>query len=261
MSAPRSDPRIVVKNLTMAYGQHIIMKEMNFEVRRGEILVVMGGSGCGKSTLMKHLVGLIEPASGEIFFGERNFTTADEEERHEIRRTFGVLYQAGALWGSMTLTENIALPLEHYTSLSASEIREVASFKLALVGLNGFEDHYPAEISGGMRKRAALARAMAIDPDILFFDEPSAGLDPISSARLDELIVQLRDGLGVTVVMVTHELASIFAIGDRCLYLDVVSRRITSQGPPNELANSSSDERVRELLTSRAGADYGSPKS
>jgi phospholipid/cholesterol/gamma-HCH transport system ATP-binding protein len=261
MSTSPSQARIRVEDLTMAYGSRVIMRAMNFDVCEGEILVVMGGSGCGKSTLMKHLVGLLEPAQGTIHYGERNFTEASEEERHEIRRTFGVLYQAGALWGSMTLAENIALPLEQYTPLSPGEIREVAAFKLALVGLNGFEDYYPAEISGGMRKRAALARAMALDPDILFFDEPSAGLDPISSARLDELILQLRDSLGVTVVIVTHELASIFAIADRCLYLDVETRTITSQGSPNALAQSTTDERVKEFLTCRGGAFSESPTS
>ncbi len=253
MTPPRSSAaRIDVRNLTMAYGSRVVMQEMNFQIHRGEVFVIMGGSGCGKSTLMKHLIGLLEPAEGAILYDNVNFTTADEDERHAMRRSFGVLYQAGALWGSMTLAENIALPLEQYTSLSRRDIREVASFKLALVGLNGFEDFYPAEISGGMRKRAALARAMALDPDILFFDEPSAGLDPISSARLDDLIVQLRDSLGATIVIVTHELASIFAIGDRCVYLDVESKRITAEGHPRELAESSDDEKVREFLNRQA---------
>lgn len=245
--------RIEVKGLTMAYGTRVIMREMDFQVGRGEIFVIMGGSGCGKSTLMKHLIGLMEPAEGEILYEGTSFTRAGVEERDRMRRSFGVLYQAGALWGSMTLAENIALPLEQYTSLSKAMIREVASFKLALVGLNGFEDYYPSEISGGMRKRAALARAMALDPDILFFDEPSAGLDPVSSARLDDLIVQLRDSLGATVVMVTHELASIFAIGDRCIYLDVETKRITADGPPKELAESADDDKVREFLRRHAG--------
>lgn len=237
----------------MAYGSLLIMQEMNFQIHRGEVLVIMGGSGCGKSTLMKHLIGLLEPAEGEIFYGGTSFTTADESEKQAIRRSFGVLYQAGALWGSMTLAENIALPLEQYTQLSKATIREVAAFKLALVGLNGFENFYPAQISGGMRKRAALARAMALDPDILFFDEPSAGLDPISSARLDDLILQLRDSLGATIVIVTHELASIFAIADRCLYLDAETKRITSEGSPKELAESPDDEKVREFLRRGSG--------
>ncbi|MFT4640542.1 MAG: phospholipid/cholesterol/gamma-HCH transport system ATP-binding protein [Verrucomicrobiales bacterium] len=253
MSQDNAHARIEVKNLTMSYGPIVIMKEMNFRVKRGEIFVMMGGSGCGKSTLMKHLIGLIKPAEGEILYDSTSFSANDEEVRHAIRRTFGVLYQAGALWGSMTLAENISLPLEQYTTLSKADIREVASFKLALVGLNGFEDYYPSEISGGMRKRAALARAMALDPDILFFDEPSAGLDPISSARLDDLIVQLRDSLGATIVMVTHELASIFAIADHCIYLDAETKRITAEGQPKELAESADDEKVREFLRRHAG--------
>jgi len=252
MNSADDEARIAVRDLTMAYGTRVIMKKMNFEVKRGEIFVIMGGSGCGKSTLMKHLIGLIEPSQGEIFYEGERFTDISVEERDSMRQSFGVLYQAGALWGSMTLAENIALPLEQYTSLSKATIREVASFKLALVGLNGFEDYYPAEISGGMRKRAALARAMALDPDILFFDEPSAGLDPISSARLDDLILQLRDSLGATIVMVTHELASIFAISDHCIYLDVDMRRITAEGHPKELAESADDERVREFLRRHA---------
>lgn len=252
MKAADKQAQIEVRDLTMAYGPRVIMKEMNFQIRRGEIFVIMGGSGCGKSTLLKHLIGLIDPAEGEIYYDGVRFTETSREERDTVRQTFGVLYQAGALWGSMTLAENISLPLEQYTSLSKATIREVASFKLALVGLNGFEDYYPSEISGGMRKRAALARAMALDPDILFFDEPSAGLDPISSARLDDLILQLRDSLGATIVMVTHELASIFAISDRCIYLDVDTKRITAEGPPKELAESADDEKVREFLRRHA---------
>lgn len=252
MKATEDQTGIVVRDLTMAYGPRVIMKDMSFQVKRGEIFVIMGGSGCGKSTLMKHLIGLIEPAKGEIYYDGVRFTGIDVEERDAMRQSFGVLYQAGALWGSMTLAENIALPLEQYTSLSKGTIREVASFKLALVGLNGFEDYYPAEISGGMRKRAALARAMALDPDILLFDEPSAGLDPISSARLDDLILQLRDSLGATIVMVTHELASIFAISDHCIYLDVDTKQITSEGHPKELAESADDEKVREFLRRHA---------
>ena len=259
MKATNDHPRITVRDLTMAYGPRVIMKDMNFKVQRGEIFVIMGGSGCGKSTLMKHLIGLIEPAEGEIYYDGGRFTGIAVEERDAMRQSFGVLYQAGALWGSMTLAENIALPLEQYTSLTKPAIREVASFKLALVGLNGFEDYYPAEISGGMRKRAALARAMALDPDILFFDEPSAGLDPISSARLDDLILQLRDSLGATIVMVTHELASIFAIADHCIYLDVDTKQITSEGHPKELAESSDDEKVREFLRRHASSHMKTP--
>jgi len=245
---PDNDGHIEVKDLTMAYGSRVIMREMNFRVKRGEVFVIMGGSGCGKSTLMKHLVGLIEPVDGDVLYDGVSFTNAAPEDRQQMLRSFGILYQSGALWGSMTLAENIALPLEQYTELSKSEIREIASFKLALVGLNGFEDYYPAEISGGMRKRGALARAMALDPEILFFDEPSAGLDPISSARLDDLILQLRDSLGTTLVIITHELASIFTIGDHCIYLDVETKRITAEGHPKDLAVDPTNDKVREFL-------------
>lgn len=252
MKRKDQEDQIRVEGLTMAYGPRVIMRDMTFRIKVGEIFVLMGGSGCGKSTLMKHLVGLLEPAEGEIFYGDTSFTTASKEQRQRLRERFGILYQAGALWSSMTLAENIALPLEEYTDLNKSEIREVASFKLSLVGLNGFEDYYPAEISGGMRKRAGLARAMALDPDILFFDEPSAGLDPISSARLDDLILQLRNSLGTTVVMVTHELASIFAIGDRCIYLDAETKTIIAEGSPRELARDESQPKVREFLRRQA---------
>lgn len=251
MKKQTSKARITATDLTLAYGPRVIMQDMNFAVNRGEVFVIMGGSGCGKSTLLKSMVGLIEPAAGEVAYDGVSFTHASPEERQSMQQSFGILYQSGALWGSMSLAENIALPLEQYTALSKNEIRDLAAFKLALVGLNGFEDYYPAEISGGMRKRAALARAMALDPDILFFDEPSAGLDPISSARLDELIVQLRDSLDTTVVMVTHELASIFAIGDHCIYLDAQTKRILAEGSPHELAENAIDKKVVEFLHRR----------
>jgi phospholipid/cholesterol/gamma-HCH transport system ATP-binding protein len=209
----------------------------------------MGGSGCGKSTLLRHLVGLKEPAKGEIWYGTENFTRADLERRELMLRRFGVLYQSGALWSSMTLAENIGLPLGEFTELSAAEIREVAALKLALVGLKGFEDYYPSQISGGMQKRAGLARAMALDPDVLFFDEPSAGLDPISSHLLDELILELRDSLGATIVVVTHELASIFAIGNNSVFLDPDSRTMIAHGDPKELLAHSDDPKVRQFLT------------
>ncbi|MEM7392056.1 MAG: ATP-binding cassette domain-containing protein [Verrucomicrobiota bacterium] len=243
-----SPVQIEAKDLTMAYGTNVIMRSLNFQITKGEIVVIMGGSGCGKSTLLKHLVGLREPAEGEIFYEGTSFTRATSAERQKRLRSFGILYQSGALWGSMSLADNIALPLAQYTSLSETRIRRVASYKLALVGLKGFEDFYPAEISGGMRKRAGLARAMALDPDFLFFDEPSAGLDPISSRRLDDLILQLRDSLETTIVIVTHELASIFAIADRCLYLDVETKQLIADGPPQELAADQSNPTVYQFL-------------
>ncbi len=242
------EPHITVRDLTMAYGDFVLMRDLSFEVQQGEIFIIMGGSGCGKSTLLRHLIGLKEPAAGEIYYGAENFTRAGQARRVEMLRRFGVLYQSGALWSSMTLAENVGLALHEYTDLTAAEIREVASLKLALVGLRGFEDFYPYEISGGMQKRAGLARAIAMDPDVLFFDEPSAGLDPISSKRLDDLILELRDSLGATVVVVTHELASIFAIGTNSIFLDPETRTLIARGPPDQLRDHSDDPRVRRFL-------------
>ncbi|UCF40641.1 MAG: ATP-binding cassette domain-containing protein [Gemmatimonadota bacterium] len=243
-----ADAHITVRNLTMAYGSFVLQRDLNFAVNRGDIFVVMGGSGCGKSTLLRHLIGLNEPAQGEVFYGEESFTHADPARRELLVRRIGVLYQSGALWSSMTLAENVGVPLEEFTDLSAAEVREVASLKLSLVGLKGFEDFYPSQISGGMQKRAGLARAMALDPDILFFDEPSAGLDPISSRRLDELIVELRDSLGATIVIVTHELASIFAVGTNSIFLDAESRTMIAMGPPTELRDHADNPTVRRFL-------------
>ena len=240
---------ITVQNLTMAFGDFVLMRDIDFTVRRKDVFVIMGGSGSGKSTLLRHMLGLIEPAKGAIFYGEENFTAADPDERQRMLRRCGVLYQSGALWTSMTLADNVGLPLEEFTELSPADVREVASLKLSLVGLRGFEDFYPSEISGGMQKRAGLARAMALDPGILFFDEPSAGLDPISARRLDELILNLRDSLGVTVVVVSHDLASIFAIGTDSIYLDVPGGTITASGPPRELLARTQDPTVRSFLT------------
>jgi phospholipid/cholesterol/gamma-HCH transport system ATP-binding protein len=252
-------PHIVVKNLTMAFGDFVLMRDLNFVVRRHDIFIIMGGSGCGKSTLMRHLIGLNRPAAGEIWYGDVNFTNADAEQREMMLRRFGVLYQAGALWSSMTLAENVALPLGEFTDLTKAEVREVSELKLALVGLRGFEDYYPSQISGGMQKRAGLARAMALDPDVLFVDEPSAGLDPITSHLLDDLILSLRDSLGATVVIVTHELHSIFAIGDNSIFLDTDSHSMIASGNPRDLVRDSPDERVRRFLT-RGGKGSGSER-
>jgi phospholipid/cholesterol/gamma-HCH transport system ATP-binding protein len=253
--SPNGRPHITVKNLTMAYGSFVLMRDINLTVSHGDIFIIMGGSGCGKSTLLRHLVGLKEPASGEIMYDDVNFTRSDEQTRELMLRRFGILYQGGALWSSMTLAQNVGLPLGEFTDLTPSQIREIAALKLALVGLSGFEDFYPSEISGGMQKRAGLARAMALDPEILFFDEPSAGLDPISSSLLDDLILELRDSLGATVVVVTHELASIFAIGNNCVFLDADSRVQIATGNPKDLLANSSDPRVRKFLT--RGKDGG----
>lgn len=246
---------IEVRGLTMAYGSFVLMRNLDFTVRRGSIFVIMGGSGCGKSTLLKHMIGLLEPARGEILYRGESFTRATGERRQEMLRRFGVTYQQGALWSSKTLAENIALPLEQYTDLAPAEIREIAELKLALVGLKGFEDYTPSQISGGMRKRAGLARAMALDPEVLFFDEPSAGLDPISSHLLDELILELRDGLGSTIVLVTHELPSIFAIADDSVFLDAESRTMIAHGNPRELLARCENPTVHRFLT--RGADDG----
>jgi phospholipid/cholesterol/gamma-HCH transport system ATP-binding protein len=244
-----AQPAITVRQMTMAYGSFVLMRHLDFVVEQGDIFIIMGGSGCGKSTVLRHLIGLKEPAAGEILYGKVNFTHASPEEREKLLRRFGVLYQGGALWSSMTLAENIGLPLGEFTDLNPAQIREIAALKLALVGLKGFEDFFPNQISGGMQKRAGIARAMALDPEILFFDEPSAGLDPISSRLLDNLILELRDSLGTTIVVVTHELASIFTIGNNCVFLDAESRTQIATGDPKELRAHSSDPRVISFLT------------
>ncbi len=244
---------ITVKDLTMAFGSFVLQRDLNFTINRSDIFIVMGGSGCGKSTLLRHMIGLIAPAKGQIFYDDVSFWEVDDDIRDQIIRKVGILYQSGALWSSMTLAENIALPLQEYTDLNPGQIREIIALKLALVGLAGFDDYYPSEISGGMQKRAGLARAMALDPDILFFDEPSAGLDPISARLLDDLILELRDSLGATVVIVTHELASIFAIGNNSVFLDPEAKTMIAQGDPNKLLAESKNPTVHKFLTRGEG--------
>ena len=244
-----AEPHITVQNLTMAYGSFLIQRDLDFVINRGDIFIIMGGSGCGKSTLLRHMIGLKSPAKGDVLYEGKSFWKADTTHRDHMMRRFGVLFQSGALWSSMTLAENIALPLEEYTELGPKQIREVVSLKLALVGLAGFEEFYPSEVSGGMQKRAGLARAMAMDPDILFFDEPSAGLDPISSKRLDDLILELRDSLGSTVVVVTHELASIFAIATNSVFLDAETKTMLAVGNPKTLLKESPVPKIRQFLT------------
>jgi len=254
MPLPESEEaHIQVDHLTMAYGDFVVQKDLHFSIRRGEIFILMGDSGCGKSTLLRHMIGLKRPAEGDVFYDGESFWAADDRRRDEMTRGFGILYQSGALFSSMTLAENVGLLLGEYTKLSPAEIREVASLKLALVGLAGFEDFYPSEISGGMQKRAGLARAMALDPDILFFDEPSAGLDPLSSRRLDELILELRDSLGTTFVVVTHELQSIFTIADDSVFLDAEARTMTASGDPKQLRDHSDVPKVRSFLNRGEG--------
>ena len=240
---------ITIKDLTMAYGDFVIMHDLSFTINRGDVFIIMGGSGCGKSTMMTILTGLKSPAKGRVLYDDVDFWGSDPETRDRIIRRAGVMYQSGALWSSMTLAENVALPLETYTNLGFGEIRDAVELKLALVGLSGFEDFYPAEISGGMQKRAAIARAMALNPEILFFDEPSAGLDPVSARRLDDLILQLSDSLSTTMVVVTHELASIFAIGSNSVFLDVSKRTMTATGNPQKLLAETQDPALRLFLT------------
>lgn len=245
-----SSPSIIqVDDLTMAYGSHVIQANLSFTINRGDIFVVMGGSGCGKSTLLMHMIGLIQPQSGRILYEGRDLWGEDHDEREALSRRFGVLFQSGALFSSLTLAENVALPLNQFTNLTRREIASVVAYKLALVGLAGFESYYPAEISGGMQKRAGLARAMALDPEVLYFDEPSAGLDPISARMLDELIQSLRDALGATIVLVTHELASIFAIGTNSIFLDPDTKTVIARGNPKDLLHASVDPKVRRFLT------------
>lgn len=249
MAGVPEEPHITVRDLDMGYGDFVVMRNLDFTVRHGDIFIIMGGSGCGKSTLFRNMTGLVEPLRGEVLYDGVSFTRAREDEREAMLRRMGILYQQGALWSSLTLAENVALPLQQYTTLGPVEIAEIASLKLALVGLRGFEDFYPAGISGGMRKRAGLARAMALDPEILFFDEPSAGLDPISSKLLDDLIVELRESLGATVVVVTHELASLLAIGTNGVFLDVDSRTMVATGSPREMLEHCEHPNVRKFLT------------
>jgi len=243
------EPQIRVQDLTVGYGSAIVQRDVEFTVNRGEIFIIMGTSGCGKSTLMRCIVGLVAPIRGRILYEGESFWEADAARREAIMRRFGVLYQSGALWSSMTLAENVALPLTEFTRLDERRARDIAALKLALVGLAGFEDYYPAEISGGMRRRAGIARAMALDPDILFLDEPSAGLDPITSRMLDELILHLRDSLETTVVVVTHELASILDIGDNAVFLDTETKTMLARGHPRSLRDESDVDKVRRFLT------------
>jgi phospholipid/cholesterol/gamma-HCH transport system ATP-binding protein len=255
MPAPAHEPHISIRDLTMAYGSFVIQRELNFDVARGDIFVIMGGSGCGKSTLLKHMLGLLTPATGDIYYNGNSFTGATEDEREAMRRRWGISYQSGGMFSAMTLAENVALPLQLYTRYDSGEMADIVAYKLALVGLAGYQDYYPSEISGGMLKRAALARAIALDPEILFFDEPSAGLDPISSRLLDDLIVELQESTGATVVMVTHELASIFATANNAVYLDAVSRTMIDYGDPAYLRDHSQQAVVRQFLTRGSGTE------
>jgi phospholipid/cholesterol/gamma-HCH transport system ATP-binding protein len=244
----QAPPIIAVEGLAAGYGGQVILENVSFDVARGEILVVVGGSGCGKSTLLKHMIGLHPPTAGRVIIDGVEVAQAQGEDLDRLHRGIGVLFQSGALFGSLNLLENVALPLIDFTDLPRDLALMVARAKLAMMGLAGYENHLPSEISGGMKKRAGLARAMAMDPAVLFFDEPSAGLDPVTSAELDELIVNINTGLGTTMVIVTHELASIFAIAHRVLMLDKTAKGVIAQGPPLELRDGSDDPRVRAFF-------------
>lgn len=244
-----TQPVVEVRGLDIGYKDVVVMKNLSFGVSKGDIFVIMGASGCGKTTLLKTIIGLIEPIKGDVLYGGKNFWSEDDNGRHDIMRRFGVLYQGSALWSSLTLGDNIALVLQLYSDLSVKQIRELVAFKLALVGLGGCEDYYPAEMSDGMRKRAGLARAIALDPEIIFFDEPSSGLDPANSRMLDDLVMQLRDILGATIVIVTHELASIFAVANNSVFLDAETKTMIAQGDPKKLLSDSKDPKVIQFLT------------
>ncbi|BBO82697.1 polyamine ABC transporter ATP-binding protein [Desulfosarcina ovata subsp. sediminis] len=250
--AGKKGPHIVVKNMTLVYGSNVVQRDVNFTVNRGDVFIIMGGSGCGKSTTMRGLTGLKPPLTGEILYNGVNFYGSSDAQ-NRIRRSFGVMFQSGALWSSMTLAENVALPLEQYTDLNPGQVRKIVSLKLSLVGLSGFEDYYPSQISGGMRKRVGVARAMAMDPEVLFFDEPSAGLDPVSARLLDDLILQLRDSLKTTMVVVTHDLASIFSIGSNSVFLDSETKTAIAHGDPKKLLVKSNDPKVINFLTRGQG--------
>lgn len=243
-----NDILIRVENLTVGYDDTVVLKDISFEVKRGEVFVILGGSGCGKSTLLKNMIGLYRPETGRILIDGDDLATAEGADRLRLLRRFGVMYQSGALFGSMSLLENVRLALEEFTDLEDEEMDLIARMKLQLVGLSGSENKMPSELSGGMQKRAAIARAMALDPALLFLDEPSAGLDPITSAGLDQLILQLARSLGITFVVVTHELASIYAIAGRVIMLDKETRGIIATGRPEELRDHSDTPVVRQFF-------------
>lgn len=255
------DPQIEVVDVSIAYDDNVILRDINFAVHPGEIFIVMGGSGCGKTSLLQAIVGLDKPLLGDVYYSGINFWHAERFIQEEIMKRTSVLFQNGALWSSMTLAENVALPLRQFTELTAKQVAEVVALKMSLVGLSGYEDYYPSELSGGMIKRAALARAMALDPEILFFDEHTAGLDPMSAAMLDNLIVEMRNSFGMTAVIVTHDIASIMAIGDNAIFLDDETQTIIARGSPKELLAGSEQPKVRDFLTRGGELQIGALKS
>jgi phospholipid/cholesterol/gamma-HCH transport system ATP-binding protein len=248
---------IDVEGLTVRYGENTVLEGVNLQVCKGEILVILGGSGCGKSVLLKHMIGLEMAYEGSVSIDGVDITTAEEEELRNLRRGIGMLFQSGALFGSMTLWENVALPLQEFTDLPGKAVDLIVKMKLGLVGLAGYDNHFPSEISGGMKKRAGIARAMALDPHVLFFDEPSAGLDPVTSAELDILIKSINEGTGATMVIVTHELESIFSVSHRVVMLDKGARGIIAEGDPRDLKEHSTDPRVNNFFNRKATGQKG----
>jgi phospholipid/cholesterol/gamma-HCH transport system ATP-binding protein len=248
VNSETNDRVIVVEGLSARYGDAIILKDVSLDIRRGEILVIAGGSGCGKSTLLKHIIGLAVPYEGRVLVNGTDISNASDKELRKVRRGIGMLFQSSALFGSMTLGENVALPLVEYTDLPAATIDLLVRVKLSMVNLSGYENHYPGELSGGMKKRAGIARAMALDPSVLFFDEPFAGLDPITSAELDLLIKRINRGMGTTMVIVSHELESIFSIADRIVMLDKSKQGIIAEGDPRVLKDASPNPTVRNFF-------------
>jgi phospholipid/cholesterol/gamma-HCH transport system ATP-binding protein len=242
------NPIIVVKDLAARFGNNVVFEGVNFQVYEGEVLVIVGASGCGKSTLLKIMIGLQKPYSGQVLYQGMDITSAEEEELNQYRQNIGVLFQSSALFGSMTIRENIELPLQEYTDLDPATIDAIIRMKLGLVNLTGYENHHPSELSGGMKKRAGIARAMALDPRVLFFDELSAGLDPVTAAELDDLIIKTEEALGTTMVIVTHELESIYKIAHRVLMLDKEAKGIIAEGKPLELKEQATDPRVKSFF-------------
>jgi phospholipid/cholesterol/gamma-HCH transport system ATP-binding protein len=241
-------PLLSVRGITLSFGPKVVQQKLSFDIRRGAIFAVMGGSGCGKSTVLKSMIGLLRPAAGSIIVDDEDYWAGQEKDRTRIGRRFGVLFQSSALWSALTVGENVALPLQMFTKLDSAAISRLVQMKLALVGMEAAIDQLPSELSGGMRKRAGLARALALDPDVLFFDEPSAGLDPITSSRLDDLILNLRDGLGATIVLVSHELPSLFAIADDGVFLDAETKTAIAHGAPAALRDNCDDPRVEAFM-------------
>jgi phospholipid/cholesterol/gamma-HCH transport system ATP-binding protein len=248
---PEDNPIIVAENLTACFGSNIVFQSVNFQVRKGEILVIVGESGCGKSTLLKLMIGLLRPVSGKVLFRGTDIASAGEEALKNFRQNIGVLFQSSALFSSMTIQENISLPLMEYTDLDCDMINMIVKMKLGMVNLAGYENHYPGELSGGMKKRAGIARAMALDPTVLFLDELSAGLDPITAVELDELIIKTNEALGTTMVIVTHELESICKIADRVIMLDKGAKGIIAEGKPSDMKEKSTDPRVLNFFLRR----------